>query len=412
MAIGRPRKDTVEFFPHYCDHKITLPIIEKRYANDGYTFWFKLLELLGKSHGHFIKYDKVWVREHIATKSNISVDRATEILNLLADLEAIDQDLWKNSQIIWCQHFVDNLKELYSKRSSTLPQKPSPNGKLPKDNILPENTTSEEISDPKTTKDGNFRPENTTSEEISDPKIPQTKLNNTKLNNTTLSKDRGGEPPINFEEFNDLLKLSKNKIGTLVEAFKLWHTKAPPEDFEKIGDGIASLINLSNKDYGYILKLIWDSCSASIAGSHLNYIRGIIKNKKNFKVHNKREEASKEHEYIKIEGLGYDEYKKTIDNITPEIDIIWTKMFNFLREKMNKANYELLLKDAKAIAFDNNKFIVLARDIVHAQIIEDRLSEKIEAMLADILKKDVALKIVYLLPTKSEKLKDKRNVRS
>ena len=45
--MARPAKLTVDYFPHIINQGKTIFIIENNYGNDGYAFWFKLLELLG-----------------------------------------------------------------------------------------------------------------------------------------------------------------------------------------------------------------------------------------------------------------------------------------------------------------------------------------------------------------------------
>ena len=52
--MARPKKRTVDYFPHQCNHGKTMFILEQKYGNDGYAFWFKLLELLGTTEGHFL----------------------------------------------------------------------------------------------------------------------------------------------------------------------------------------------------------------------------------------------------------------------------------------------------------------------------------------------------------------------
>ena len=73
------------------------------------------------------------------------------------------------------------------------------------------------------------------------------------------------------------LKAAKNKIGFLVECFNAFHAHAPPEDFKNLGGRIAQIAKSVSNDYGYVLKLIYDTGAASIAGSHLNYIQGRIR---------------------------------------------------------------------------------------------------------------------------------------
>lgn len=47
--MARPTKTSVDYFPHMTHSGKTIAILEARWGNDGYAFWFKLLELLGDS---------------------------------------------------------------------------------------------------------------------------------------------------------------------------------------------------------------------------------------------------------------------------------------------------------------------------------------------------------------------------
>ena len=123
--MTRPRKETVDYFPHYCVGGRTLFILQAKFGNDGYAFWFKLLELLGTSEGHSYNYSRPPDWEFLLAKTAVSEDTARDILDTLIDLDAIDKELAKN-KIIWCQHLVDNISEAYKRRQSPLPQKPIP----------------------------------------------------------------------------------------------------------------------------------------------------------------------------------------------------------------------------------------------------------------------------------------------
>lgn len=89
---------------------------------------------------------------------------------------------------------------------------------------------------------------------------------------STIQKQYGG-----FSNLHKTLKESKNKVGTLTDIFKACHENAPPEDFDNLGGRIAGILKQANNDYGYLAKLIWNTSSDSIAGSHLNYIQGKIR---------------------------------------------------------------------------------------------------------------------------------------
>lgn len=124
--MARPKKAVVEYFPHYCNHKKTIFILENLYGNDGYAFWFKLLEILASEEGHSYDYNNESSWQFLLAKTRVSGVIAAKIIETLANLGAIDPDLIK-SKVLWSQNFVDNLDVLYSRRSIEKPVKPYKN---------------------------------------------------------------------------------------------------------------------------------------------------------------------------------------------------------------------------------------------------------------------------------------------
>jgi len=121
--MARPKKQTVDYFPHYCNHKKTMYILEQRYGNDGYAFWFKVLEILGATEGHFIDLNNNETWEFLQAKTRLDGSLCEEILNLLAKLNAIDAELWEQ-RIIWSQNFVDGIAPVYKNRRVEIPTRP------------------------------------------------------------------------------------------------------------------------------------------------------------------------------------------------------------------------------------------------------------------------------------------------
>lgn len=124
--MGRNSRQTADYFPHFVGGKSrTRFILENRWGNEGYAFWFKLLELLCASEGHY--YD-CWPEmnwEYLLATTKVSGETAEEILGTLAGMEKIDKELWQNCRVIWVQTLLDHLITLYSKRTVT-PERPSP----------------------------------------------------------------------------------------------------------------------------------------------------------------------------------------------------------------------------------------------------------------------------------------------
>lgn len=122
--MTRRRTQTVDYFPHNCNHGETIFILEQRFGNDGYAFWFKLLELLGKTEGHTLDCRKLTTLNYLAAKTLVSKEKAEEILNLLAEVEAIDLQLWTENKMIWSDNFIKGLAFAYRNRETPIPVKP------------------------------------------------------------------------------------------------------------------------------------------------------------------------------------------------------------------------------------------------------------------------------------------------
>lgn len=138
--MGRPRKQTADWFPHYVGgSRKTIFVLENRWGNDGYAFWFKLLELLCQSDGHYYDCTKQADMDYLTALTKVPEEKAVEIITALTDRDKIDRELWEQRRIIWCQTLVDNLSMMYSKRTVSAPVKPFseefPNRKQPDNEV-------------------------------------------------------------------------------------------------------------------------------------------------------------------------------------------------------------------------------------------------------------------------------------
>jgi hypothetical protein len=121
--MSRPVKDTVNYFPHSCTHGQTMYIIEKKYGIGGYGAWFKILEQLGITSNHFIDCRNNGTLEFLQAITYLEESTLREMLDLLAKLDAIDKELWQVS-VIWSQHFVDGIAQVYINRKREIPKRP------------------------------------------------------------------------------------------------------------------------------------------------------------------------------------------------------------------------------------------------------------------------------------------------
>ena len=134
--MSRRRSERVDYFPHVVRHGRTMKVIETRFGDAGYAFWFRLLEMLGDTDGHCFRVgnpaDMAFL-ESLSLSDGVSV---TEMLDVLAMLGAIDAELWAE-KTIWSQNFVDHLEPLYNKRATGTPQRPDIRGGNPTVMVYP-----------------------------------------------------------------------------------------------------------------------------------------------------------------------------------------------------------------------------------------------------------------------------------
>ncbi len=125
--MARPKKQTVDYFPLYVNDSRTLRIVRRQFGNDGFAFWVTMLQILGRSEGHFFDYNSRDDWLDLVTQTYVMEEQAEEILAMLATLGMIDKELY-DKKIIWVQHFVDEHVALYARRRVPLPIRPGTDG--------------------------------------------------------------------------------------------------------------------------------------------------------------------------------------------------------------------------------------------------------------------------------------------
>jgi len=176
--MARPIKNTVDYFPHIIQNGKTIFILESKFGNDGYAFWFKLLELLGSSDNHVYDYNNLSDWEFLIAKTNVNEEKAHNILKTLADVGAIDGELLKK-KIIWCENFVKGIEDVYRKRRQNRPQRP----------VIDDGNPSTSV--------------------VSDAETPQIKLKEIKVNKTKEKREYAPSVFLSEEEHQKLI----NEIG-------------------------------------------------------------------------------------------------------------------------------------------------------------------------------------------------------
>jgi len=192
---GRPQKQTVDFFPHDAVGGKTLFILQNRFGNNGFSTWFKLLMLLCRTPGHAYNCSKPTDWQFLVAEMALSVEETQLILDCLAELEAIDPELWQQ-KTIWSQNLVNRLSPVYRERKAPIPIKPPTNGISPPINSI------------------NPPLDNT-------PPHPPNRVKESKVNKSKGKGDRG-KPAVSFEDFKESLRVDYPDLN-FDEELKAFH---------------------------------------------------------------------------------------------------------------------------------------------------------------------------------------------
>jgi hypothetical protein len=190
--MARTATNTVDYFPHKAVTGKTLFIIRERFGNDGYAFWFQLLELLCRTENHVYDCRDEINWHYLLAQTGVDEIPGTEMLALLAKLGKIDPGMWDH-KIVWCQKLVDNLKDVYKKRNRPLPEKPNTRS------FLAQKSDNRNRNNEKSYNNG-----------ILSPGIPQSKVKESKVKESKYS-----------ELFEQFWKTQLSKIGK-GRAFSEW----------------------------------------------------------------------------------------------------------------------------------------------------------------------------------------------
>jgi len=192
--MARPHKQTVDYFPHDANAYAgdTLTVLQSRFGNDGYAFWFKLLEKLASTDGHYLDCRNSTKWQLLLARTGVNEITGVEIMNLLVEMQAIDKELWE-SKLIWCQKLVDNIADVYKNRRREIPQKP----------VITDNN-------PITTEDNAL-----TTDESTQSKVKETKVNNIRGKKTLSSEDKKAKEI--WEKCLEILKEDVNQAN-----FDIW----------------------------------------------------------------------------------------------------------------------------------------------------------------------------------------------
>ena len=116
--IARPQKNTVDYFPFYCEDGSKMFYIEETYGNDGFATFIKILKELARVEYHYLDLSKKSSVMFLSAKCKVSIEVLEAIISDLVMLEKFDSVLWNENKIIWCESFIESIQDAYAKRTN------------------------------------------------------------------------------------------------------------------------------------------------------------------------------------------------------------------------------------------------------------------------------------------------------
>jgi len=121
--MARKQKNYVDYFPHDTHRSKAVRTISKTYGNDGYAFYYKLRELLGRTENHNYDLSKSIDWLDFIGEMDVEEKRAQELIEFLVTIGELDKELWNEEKRLWSNSLIEDISDVYDKRVAEIPHK-------------------------------------------------------------------------------------------------------------------------------------------------------------------------------------------------------------------------------------------------------------------------------------------------
>ena len=121
--LGRPISNNVPYFPHYTETSNELMFLERKHGAEGYRAYYRLFEMIAKAEHHHIIIKTENQKLTFMYTMNVDKNILDDVIEYLVEIDFIDQELYKDKQIIWIPRFIEKFREVYRNRGRSLPYK-------------------------------------------------------------------------------------------------------------------------------------------------------------------------------------------------------------------------------------------------------------------------------------------------
>ena len=121
--MARKKKNHVDYFPHDTHQSKAVRTISKKYGNDGYAFYYKLRELLGRTDNYNYDLSEKIDWFDFLGEMAIKEEQAKELIKFLVTIGELDKELWEQDKRLWSNSLIEDISDVYDKRVAEIPHK-------------------------------------------------------------------------------------------------------------------------------------------------------------------------------------------------------------------------------------------------------------------------------------------------
>lgn len=136
--MARPRKDGMDYFPHDTDavNDEKIEAMRAMHGNDGYAFYFILLERIYRAENAELDVSKQSVRLALAAKIGITSDRFDSILETSLDIELFDRQIYEGYQVLTSDGIKKRYEDVKQMRERWRKRKEKPPENVPESAVI------------------------------------------------------------------------------------------------------------------------------------------------------------------------------------------------------------------------------------------------------------------------------------
>ena len=121
--MARKKKNHVDYFPHDTHQSKAVRTISKTYGNDGYAFYYKLRELLGRTENYNYDLSKSIDWLDFIGEMDVEEQQAKKLIEFLVTIGELDKELWEQESRLWSNSLIEDISDVYDKRVAEIPHK-------------------------------------------------------------------------------------------------------------------------------------------------------------------------------------------------------------------------------------------------------------------------------------------------